>query len=124
MYVLQYSNFSLFKEASGQLTLITLPSTIFIAVQSYFSLHVFRNVFVYVTYTITAHFYHQIIFFLRSIRFEYDQETTVDGALGYRYKLGHKLISNKTDCESNECFNPQPSDIQVEVNLKQKMYYL
>ena len=61
------------------------------------------------------------LFFFRSIRFEYDQKTTVDGALGYRYKLGHKLISNKTDCESNECFNPQPSDIQVKkVNLKQK----
>ena len=56
----------------------------------------------------------------RSIRFEYDQKTTVDGALGYRYKLGHKLISNKTECESNECFNPQPSDTQVKVNLKQK----
>ena len=64
LYVLQYSNFSLFKEASGQLTLITLPSTIFIAVQSYFSLHVFRNVFVFVTYTINAHFYHKNFFFL------------------------------------------------------------
>ena len=61
-------------------------------------------------------------FSFRSIRFEYDQETTVDGALGYRYKMGHKLISNKTDCESNECFNPQPSDIQVKVNLKQKKW--
>ena len=61
------------------------------------------------------------LFFFRSIRFEYDQKTTVDGALGYRYKLGHKLISNKTDCESNECFNPQPSDIQVKVNLKKNV---
>ena len=60
-------------------------------------------------------------FSIRSIRFEYDQKTTVDGALGYRYKLGHKLISNKTDCESNECFNPQPSDIQVKGNLEKNV---
>ena len=49
----------------------------------------------------------------RTIQFEYDKKTTVEGALGYRYKLGRKLVSNETYEEENSCFNPEPVPEQV-----------
>ena len=49
----------------------------------------------------------------RTIQFEYDKKTTVEGALGYRYKLGEKLVSNETYEEENSCFNPEPVPEQV-----------
>ena len=37
----------------------------------------------------------------------------MEGALGYRYKLGRKLVSNETYEEENSCFNPEPVPEQV-----------
>ena len=33
--------------------------------------------------------------------------------MGYRYKLGRKLVSNETYEEENSCFNPEPVPEQV-----------
>merc|ERR1712141_582459 len=52
----------------------------------------------------------------RTIRFEYDKETTVSGALGYRYKLGEKFINNETYNSENSCFNPEPVSVQPLIN--------
>ena len=43
----------------------------------------------------------------RSIRFEYAEEVSIDGAKGYRYKLGQKLVNGSEP--ENWCYNPQPA---------------
>ena len=43
----------------------------------------------------------------RSIRFEYSEEVSIDGAKGYRYKLGQKLVNGSEP--ENWCYNPHPA---------------
>jgi len=45
----------------------------------------------------------------RSIRFEYDEKTNVEGASGYKYKLGKDFVSNSTCNPENGCYNPSPA---------------
>ena len=52
-------------------------------------------------------------YFFRSIRFEYDEKTNVEGASGYRYKLGKNFVSNSSEVPENSCYNPSPSPDMV-----------
>ena len=51
--------------------------------------------------------------FYRSIRFEYDEKTNVEGASGYKYKLGKDFVSNSTCKPENGCYNPSPAPDHV-----------
>ena len=43
----------------------------------------------------------------RSIRFDYAETVRVDGARGYKYKMGQNLVNGSAP--ENSCYNPLPS---------------
>lgn len=49
----------------------------------------------------------------RSIRFDYAETVRVDGARGYKYKMGQNLVNGSAP--ENSCYNPLPSPDLVRV---------
>ena len=52
-------------------------------------------------------------FMLRSIRFEFSEETEVIGVNAYKYTLGENLVANASTNPENWCFNFKPDVDQV-----------
>ena len=62
--------------------------------------------------------------FYRSIRFEYDEKTNVEGASGYKYKLGKDFVSNSSCNPGNGCYNPSPAPDHVRLFPKFTIFTL